>query len=103
MSRAIYKEVEVNGKQQIVSFYYLVGERIEEKSYMKKAKWGTFIQKEYTNNCLFFINGEKHHLQTLLIELAGGGYSRYFIVDGIKFNDSHKNVIEYLLNKNFNK
>lgn len=97
---AVNKKVVVNGIQQTVSFkWYPEGESYDEKSYIKKTKWGTFMQKEYKRKCVFIIDGKEYQLQTLFVELAAGGYSRYFIVDGIKFNDSHKRVIEYLLRK----
>jgi hypothetical protein len=96
----VNKKVEINGIQQIVAFnWYPVGEKYNEKSYMKKTKWGTYKQSEYMRNCIFQINEKEYNLETLFVELAAGGYARYFIVDGIKFNDSHKKVIEFLLNK----
>jgi hypothetical protein len=103
VTTSVNKKVPVNGILQTVSFnWHPVGERYDEKSYMKKTKWGTFMQKEYMKACVFIIDGKEHQLQTLFVELAAGGYSRYFIVDGIKFNDSHKKVIESLLKRNHN-
>jgi hypothetical protein len=98
VTTAVNKTVTVNGIIKSVSFnWHPVGERYDEKSYMKKTKWGAFMQKEYMKKCVFIIDGKEYQLQTLFVELAGGGYSRYFVVDGIKFNDSHKKVIEHLL------
>ena len=98
VTTSVNKKVTVNGIIRLVSFnWYQVGERYDEKSYMKKTQWGTFMQKEYMKKCVFIIDGKEYQLQTLFIELAAGGYSRYFIVGGMKFNDSHKKVIEYLL------
>ena len=96
----IQKKITVKGKAKKVSF------RIEfssvnynHKEYKKRTRWGTFTQKEFTCNCLFVIDGKGYPLECLTIRLAAGGYSRYFLIDGLKFNDSHKKVIEYILNK----
>lgn len=101
ITSTVNKKVVINGIQQIIAFnWHQVGEKYNEKFYTKKTKYGTYRQSEYMRDCVFQINKKEYNLQTLFVELAGGGYARYFIVDGIKFNDSHKKVIEYLLNNN---
>lgn len=99
--KPVSKNVTVKGTQKTVLFYWGLDDNrsIEIKEYKKRTRWGTFTQKETLCNCYFMIDNKRYDLQTIFVELAGGGYSRYFLVDGIKFPDSHKKVIEHLLTK----
>lgn len=91
------KKVTVNGQSLTVEYSYEFGE-IESLSNNKvKRPWGYVTERIETRKAFFTIDG-KIYEGTRTFKQAGGPYSETYTFFGKVFHDSHKKVIEYILN-----
>jgi len=91
------KKVEFNGKPANVEFTYSYGEVVSLSNKKVKRPWGYVTERIETRKAFFTIDG-KIYEGTRTFKQAGGPYSETYTFFGKVFHDSHKKVIEYILN-----
>lgn len=90
------KRVIVNGKATQVEYSYYAGITTMLSNRQVRKPWGRVTEHIKVSKWYFIIDGNTYEV-TRTFKVAGGPYSETFTIDGHSFN-SHKKVIEYLLN-----